>query len=156
MVQLSKNSSSCFLSSRLSFLHQAAVATVLLLSSSCYILPTTAWTPPPRITTTLTTLYSTSSSSVDELYYNPTTLPNGPGSTNSIFDTPTTYSSEEMEIAARNYGAGTTTSGSNSGSGASQQKITLTRWLSAKVQDYPEVCFISCCVCLCAVLFIVD
>ncbi|KAL7496723.1 hypothetical protein ACHAWT_007279 [Skeletonema menzelii] len=43
-----------------------------------------------------------------------------------------------MEIAARNYGAGTTASNSSS-SGSSQQKITLTRWLSAKVQDYPEL-----------------
>jgi len=95
---------------------------------------------------------SSSSSSVDELYYTPTTLP-GSGTANSIlFDntvdsssttaatTTTTYSSEEMEIAARNYGAGTTASNSSSSSsGSSQQKITLTRWLSAKVQDYPEL-----------------
>ena len=46
-----------------------------------------------------------------------------------------------MEIAAQNYGYGTPSgSGAGSGSGSSAQpKITLTRWLQAKVQDYPEV-----------------
>ena len=42
--------------------------------------------------------------------------------------------SEEMEMAAQNYGNGRDVMNMNS-----QQKITLTRWLSAKVQDYPEV-----------------
>ena len=43
--------------------------------------------------------------------------------------------SEEMEMAAQNYGNG----GDDVMNINPQQKITLTRWLSAKVQDYPEV-----------------
>jgi hypothetical protein len=84
----------------------------------------------------VTPLFST----VDELYYNPTT--SSSSSSSSIFDTPssstaatttTMATSEEMEMAAQNYGNGDVMNIN------SQQKITLTRWLSAKVQDYPEV-----------------
>jgi hypothetical protein len=85
----------------------------------------------------VTPLFST----VDELYYNPTT--SSSSSSSSIFDTSsssttaatstTMATSEEMEMAAQNYGNGDVMNINP------QQKITLTRWLSAKVQDYPEV-----------------
>jgi hypothetical protein len=89
----------------------------------------------------VTPLFST----VDELYYNPTT--SSSSSSSSIFDTSSSSSStttattamatsEEMEMAAQNYGNGDVMNIN------SQQKITLTRWLSAKVQDYPEVSLI--------------
>jgi hypothetical protein len=82
-------------------------------------------------------------STVDEVYYNPTT--SSSSSSSSIFDTSTSSTaattttmatSEEMEMAAQNYGNGDVMNINP------QQKITLTRWLSAKVQDYPEVSLI--------------
>lgn len=99
----------------------------------------------------VTPLFST----VDELYYNPTTTSSS--SSSSIFDTSSSSSSstsaatatastmatsEEMEMAAQNYGNGGDVMNINP-----QQKITLTRWLSAKVQDYPEVSSLVGCCC---------
>jgi hypothetical protein len=46
-------------------------------------------------------------------------------------------SSQEMEMTAATMKYGM-------GGGSGGQKITLTRWLSAKVQDYPEVCSLCC------------
>lgn len=63
---------------------------------------------------------------VDETYYSPSW---GDRLENPSLGT----TSEELEVAARNYGSFTTT---NAPPGA---KITLTRWMSAKVKDYPEL-----------------
>lgn len=115
---------------------------LLLVTSSCLVnLPvsTTAWSTPPLANTKYTSsslqqqpspLASSTSSNVDQLYYSPTF--------SDRLD-----SAEDMETAAQKYGG-------NAGGGT---KITLTRWLSAKVQDYPEV---SCCdVIHCLLYFIV-
>eukprot|EP01082_Thalassiosira_pseudonana_P015323 g14307.t1 g14307 contig9:1575907-1577489(+) len=101
---------------------------LLLMTSLCLVnLPvsTTAWSTPPLANTKYTSsslqqqpspLASSTSSNVDQLYYSPTF--------SDRLD-----SAEDMETAAQKYGG-------NAGGGT---KITLTRWLSAKVQDYPEL-----------------
>eukprot|EP00571_Detonula_confervacea_P017694 CAMPEP_0172312488 /NCGR_PEP_ID=MMETSP1058-20130122/17678_1 /TAXON_ID=83371 /ORGANISM="Detonula confervacea, Strain CCMP 353" /LENGTH=449 /DNA_ID=CAMNT_0013025967 /DNA_START=87 /DNA_END=1432 /DNA_ORIENTATION=- len=88
-----------------------------------------AWSSPPIMvsptratsTTARITGLSSTSESVDETYYSP--------SWGNRLENPLGTTSEELEVAARNYG----------GSTAAANKITLTRWLSAKVQDYPEL-----------------
>ena len=137
------------------FLFIVLSCSVVTTLSNIFCCAVTAWTPPPADThrrqyhpnnhqsspfnnnnKSIRPLFST----VDELYYNPTsasgTSTSGVFETSSPLDDSTT--SEEMEIAAQNYGCGTA-GGNTAGSGSSQQKITLTRWLQAKVQDYPEV-----------------
>ena len=59
---------------------------------------------------------------VDEVYYSPVLTDRLPESAQEM----------EMTAAAQKYGAGGSVPGA---------KITLTRWLSAKVQDFPEVSF---------------
>eukprot|EP00579_Thalassiosira_antarctica_P007102 CAMPEP_0201890690 /NCGR_PEP_ID=MMETSP0902-20130614/32752_1 /ASSEMBLY_ACC=CAM_ASM_000551 /TAXON_ID=420261 /ORGANISM="Thalassiosira antarctica, Strain CCMP982" /LENGTH=458 /DNA_ID=CAMNT_0048421617 /DNA_START=192 /DNA_END=1568 /DNA_ORIENTATION=+ len=90
-----------------------------------------AWSSPPsgmmpastsRTRTSTTTAATTET--VDETYYSPSWSNNPLGTT-----------SEELEVAAGNY-AGSTYGNTAARPGA---KITLTRWLSAKVQDYPEL-----------------
>ena len=78
----------------------------------------------PSTTIKICSRYSRSilnmSTEVDEVYYSPASFTDRLGS------------SQEMEdqAASMKYGMG---------GGSSGQKITLTRWLSAKVQDFPEV-----------------
>lgn len=67
------------------------------------------------------TLHMSSPTEVDEVYYTPAF-------------TDRLGSSEEMEMTAATMKYGM-------GGGSGGQKITLTRWLSAKVQDFPEVSF---------------
>lgn len=128
-------------SSRLLLIHQAFVIVLSCIVTSNIFCTVTAWTPPAD---TLRRRHSSSNnnmsplfSTVDKLYYSPAT---STPSTNGVFES-TTTSSEEMEIAAQNYGCGTINGGNSSSSRGGQQKITLTRWLQAKVQDYPEVCW---------------
>ena len=98
-----------------------------------------AWSPSPLPLTSRalmspspsTSLSASTAEAVDELYYTPNSSSSNPISTIDINAEGTT--SEELEIAARNYGTSAT---NNVPPGA---KITLTRWLSAKVNDYPEL-----------------
>ena len=106
-------------------------------SSVAIIQPTQSSYSSSSSSSSSTQLYST----IDERYYSPATSDHTP----NIFDATTNNdntsagaTSEELEIAAQNYGYGT----SSNGVGA-MQKITLTRWLQAKVQDYPEVSLYS-------------
>eukprot|EP00574_Skeletonema_japonicum_P000810 CAMPEP_0201738668 /NCGR_PEP_ID=MMETSP0593-20130828/45375_1 /ASSEMBLY_ACC=CAM_ASM_000672 /TAXON_ID=267983 /ORGANISM="Skeletonema japonicum, Strain CCMP2506" /LENGTH=659 /DNA_ID=CAMNT_0048232895 /DNA_START=34 /DNA_END=2014 /DNA_ORIENTATION=- len=149
MVQQRTNKTRCSTSRLLFIVLSCSVVTTL---SNIFCCAVTAWTPPPADThrrqyhpnnhqsssnKSIRPLFST----VDELYYNPTTSASGT-STSGVFETASplddSTTSEEMEIAAQNYGCGTA-GGNTGGSGSSQQKITLTRWLQAKVQDYPEL-----------------
>ncbi len=151
MVQQRTNKTRCSIStSRLLFIVLSCSVVTL---SNIFCCAVTAWTPPPADTHNrrqyLPNNHQSSSnnnirplfSTVDELYYNPTSA----STNNGVFETSPppplddSTTSEEMEIAAQNYGCGTAGGGNTAGSGSSQQKITLTRWLQAKVQDYPEV-----------------
>jgi hypothetical protein len=60
------------------------------------------------------------STEVDEAYYSPASFTDKLGSSQEM----------ETQAASMKYGMG---------GGSGGQKITLTRWLSAKVQDFPEV-----------------
>ncbi len=141
MVQQHNTSSSS--SRRLRF-HQLSVILLSCIATS-NICAVTAWTPPADTHSKRHSHQSSSThnynisplfSTIDELYYTPSTQ--STPTTNSVFES-TQSTSEEMEIAAQNYGCGTMNNGGG-GSGGAMQKITLTRWLQAKVQDYPEVC----------------
>ncbi|KAK1737371.1 fructose-1,6-bisphosphatase [Skeletonema marinoi] len=123
----------------------AIILLLQFLSSSLCVQTTSnvavmAWSSPPTSSSTNTRQRPSSSSplfsTVDEVYYNPTSTTGGVTTTNIFETTLDSTSSEELEIAARNYGGGTSAA-TNGGGG--QQKITLTRWLQAKVQDYPEL-----------------
>ncbi|KAL7427780.1 hypothetical protein ACHAXM_001000 [Skeletonema potamos] len=96
--------------------------------------------------------YSPLFSTIDELYYNPATsattvvtnnvmmMMADSTSTTTTGTTNLDMTSAELELAASNYGGGTNNPNNNNGQQQQQQqKITLTRWLSAKVQDYPEL-----------------
>mmetsp|Transcript_13395 Transcript_13395/g.20677 ORF Transcript_13395/g.20677 Transcript_13395/m.20677 type:complete len:611 (-) Transcript_13395:905-2737(-) len=152
MVQQRTNKTRCSTSRLLFIVLSCSVVTTL---SNIFCCAVTAWTPPPADTLRRQYHYNNNHqlssnnnnsirplfSTVDELYYNPTTSASGT-STSGVFETASplddSTTSEEMEIAAQNYGCGTA-GGNTGGSGSSQQKITLTRWLQAKVQDYPEL-----------------
>ena len=69
------------------------------------------------------TLHMSSPTEVDEVYYTPAF-------------TDRLGSSKEMEMTAATMKYGM-------GGGSGGQKITLTRWLSAKVQDFPEVSILN-------------
>ena len=58
-----------------------------------------------------------------------------------VYYSPISTESQEMEktAAAMKYGIG---------GGSASQQITLTRWLSAKVQDFPEVSSVSFVMCI--------
>lgn len=66
------------------------------------------------------------STEVDEVYYSPASFTDRLGSSEEM----------EMQAATMKYGMG---------GGSGGQKITLTRWLSAKVQDFPEVSCLRPC-----------
>lgn len=63
-----------------------------------------------------------------------------PSEVDEVYYSPISTESQEMEntAAAMKYGMG---------GGSASQQITLTRWLSAKVQDFPEVRLVTTNLC---------
>ena len=74
------------------------------------------------------------SEAVDELYYSPS-------GSDRVDGVGTSFTDMEVAVAAaaQKYGGSAKNGAGINGAGAPGAKITLTRWLSAKVQDYPEV-----------------
>ena len=115
---------------------------ISILSFAIIIATAIAWSPQPSpsinsrrrllqsaITTrqtisSITTLFST------------TNTPSSPSTTTAVDETYYTSSAAEGAVPLPNTGGGV---GAASSSNINAQKITLTRWLSTKVQDYPEL-----------------
>ncbi len=124
------------------------ILTVYAQSFSMAFAPQLSVLPPPSPLQSIHPLSSTTSSSsdaaVDELYYSQNFsdrvdaslgLGSGTGSSSSDLMTSAEMEAVASSSVSMNRGKGT------SGAGLPGAKITLTRWLSAKVQDYPEVSF---------------
>jgi len=98
--------------------------------------PKRAATSPTSSTIRTTHLSSATEPSVDGTYYSP--------SYGNRLENPLGITSAELETAAQNYNSNAAdnaaaSTNSNAPPHPSGAKITLTRWLSAKVQDYPEL-----------------